>query len=177
MRPFATAVLALGMTVLPGAAGAQSGLPSFRDEFLGQFDASMQKLVALAEAMPAEKYSWAPGAGVMPVARVYAHIARYNFGYPSENMGAAAPPGIGLDTLERMTDKAQIVALLRRSGDYVRGAVKGAPETDLSSATTLYGRKVPKSAVLFQLVAHMNEHLGQSIAYARSNGIVPPWSK
>jgi uncharacterized damage-inducible protein DinB len=50
-------------------------------------------------------------------------------------------------------------------------------DEQLAKSTTLYGRTVPQWAVLFQLVAHMNEHLGQSIAYARSNGVVPPWSQ
>jgi hypothetical protein len=48
---------------------------------------------------------------------------------------------------------------------------------DLSKSTLLYGRTVPRWAVMIQLVAHMNEHLGQSIAYARSNNVVPPWSR
>ena len=49
-------------------------------------------------------------------------------------------------------------------------------ERDLSRMTRLYGREVPGWAVLFQLVSHMNEHVGQSVAYARANGVVPPWS-
>jgi uncharacterized damage-inducible protein DinB len=76
-----------------------------------------------------------------------------------------------------MTDKAQIVALLRQSQEYVRQAVRAMPEGQLASTTTLYGQQVPQWAVLLQLVAHMNEHLGQSIAYARMNGVVPPWSQ
>ena len=46
----------------------------------------------------------------------------------------------------------------------------------LGRTTTLYGRDVGEWAVMLQLVTHMNEHLGQSIAYARMNGVVPPWS-
>ena len=84
---------------------------------------------------------------------------------------------IRLDTLERMTDKAQVVALLRQSTEHVRQAVRQMPDAQLARTTTLYGRQVPQWAVLFQLLAHMNEHLGQSIAYARSNGVVPPWSQ
>ncbi len=49
-------------------------------------------------------------------------------------------------------------------------------EADLTRQTPLYGRDVAGWAVLFQLLAHMNEHVGQSVAYARMNGIVPPWS-
>jgi len=146
-------------------------------EFLDQFKSSMQKFIALAEAMPADKYTWSPGAGVMTVARVYGHVARYNYMYPATAMGIASPSGVNLDTLEAMTDKAQIVALLRRSGDHVREQVTPLSDTQLARGTTLYGRDVQQWAVLLQLVAHMNEHLGQSIAYARMNGVVPPWSQ
>ena len=142
-----------------------------------QFNTSAEKFEALAAAMPADKFNWSPGPGVMSVARVYAHVANYNYGYPSRNMGVAAPRGINLDTLEQMTDKAQILALLKSSAEYVRQNVKQMPESQLAKPTELYGRNVQQWSVLLQLVAHMNEHLGQSIAYARMNGVVPPWSR
>ena len=162
----------------PTAGKAAAGTPPASARlFLEQFDASMSKFIALAQAVPADKFSWSPGAGTMPVAKVYAHVAHYNYRYPSTAMGVAAPAGVKLDTLEQMTDKAQIVALLRKSGDYVRQAVRAMPEAQLARETRLYGQQVPQWAVLLQLVAHMNEHLGQSIAYARMNGVVPPWSQ
>ena len=183
-RPFLLAAAAMLAAAAPAAAQQAASAPAtppapaaFRREFLGQFGSSMQKFIALAEAMPADKFGWAPGTGVMPVAQVYAHVARYNYGYPSENMGVAAPAGVNLDTLEKITDKAQVVALLRASQGYVEQAVKGMTEAQLARPTKLYGRDVQHWAVLFQLVAHMNEHLGQSIAYARMNDIVPPWSR
>jgi len=171
----AAAMLALSLTGV--VSQAQGTPPSSRDELLMQFNTSASKFEALAAAMPADKFNWSPGPGVMSVARVYAHVARYNYGYPSENMGVAAPRGVNLDTLERMTDKAQIVALLKSSAEYVRQGVRQMPETQLGQSTQLYGRTVPQWSVLLQLVAHMNEHLGQSIAYARMNGVTPPWSR
>ena len=173
-----TAILAFA----PGKAGAQTASaaaspPSFRQEFLGQFESSMRKFIALAKAMPAEKYTWSPGQGVMTVARVYGHVARYNYYYPASSMGIASPAGVGLDSLEQMTNKDAIVAILERSGAHVRNSVTAMSDERLAKPTTLYGRTVPQWAVLFQLIAHMNEHLGQSIAYARSNGVVPPWSQ
>ena len=160
----------------PGNASLQSMPAGFRQEFLGQFNGSMSKFIALAEAMPAEKYAWSPGTGVMPVAKVYAHVAHYNFRYPSQNMSVALPATVKLDTLEAVAAKAQVLALLRQSGDFVRTAVNQMPDAQLAGQTRLYGRDVQRWAVLFQLLAHMNEHLGQSIAYARMNGVVPPWS-
>ena len=178
-----TSAAADAQTLRPGrpaqpAQEASAAAPAdAKAELLAQFDMSARKYVALAEAMPADKFAWSPGEGVMTVAQVYGHVARYNYYYPSSTMGAAAPAGVGLDTLERMTDKAQLVALLRQSADYVRQAVQQMPDEQLARRTTLYGREMPQWSVLLQLVAHMNEHLGQSIAYARMNGVVPPWSQ
>ena len=138
---------------------------------------SIRKVIALAEAMPADKYAWSPDKETMPVGQVYAHIARYNYYYPSTALRASVPAGIALDTLEAMRDKAAIVKLLRQSADYARNVITTLPDAQVDAATRLYGRTVPGWAVMLQLVAHMNEHLGQSIAYARSNGVVPPWSR
>jgi uncharacterized damage-inducible protein DinB len=175
----ASAVLAALSALSLAAAGirAQDVPPELRDEFLHQFDNSMARVIALAEALPAEKYAWSPSAGVMPLAEVYAHIARFNYHYPATAMGIAAPAGIDPDTLERISEKAQVLAILRRSAEHVRHIVREMPDAQLGRPTTLYGREVPQWAVLLQLLAHMNDHLGQSIAYARVNGVVPPWSQ
>jgi uncharacterized damage-inducible protein DinB len=131
----------------------------------------------LSEVIPAELYAWSPGEDVMSIGRVYAHIARYNYLYLEESLGVAAPPGVDWQNFESITDKATIVGLLEESIEHVRRSVNGMDESDLTGMTTLYGRQVAGWAVLFQLLAHMNEHVGQSVAYARMNGIVPPWSR
>jgi uncharacterized damage-inducible protein DinB len=155
---------------------AQSAPPDFREEWRGQFESSARKLVALAEAMPEADYGWRPREGVASVVEVYMHIARYNYMYPDQNMAVAAPRAYaGLE--EEVTDKGAALEVLVASMDHVRSVVDGMSEADFDAPTRLYGRDVAKWAVLFQLVAHMNEHLGQSIAYARMNGVVPPWSR
>ena len=155
---------------------AQNGA-AVRDEMMRHFDESMSKVISLAAAMPGDKYLWKPSEPTMPVGHVYAHIARYNFWYLTNEMKLPAAQGINIDTLEAMRNKEQIVALLRRSSDYVKRSMAAMPAAQLDAQTTLYGRPVPQWAVLVQLVAHMNEHLGQSIAYARANNITPPWSR
>lgn len=160
------------------AAHAQPAPADFRGEFLQQFDGSMEKVIALAEAVPAERYSRPAVPGAMPLGRIFAHVATYNFEYPARAMGIAPPAGIDRDTLEqRVTEKAQVLALLRRSVEHVRQSVRRMPEAQLGQMTTLYGRRVPQWSVLLQLLAHMNDHMGQSIAYARASGTVPPWSQ
>lgn len=166
-----------GMILVASAPlSAQSALPDFRQEWRGQFEASATKFVALAEAMPATDYDWRPMDGVASVVEVYMHIARYNYMYLDQNLGVTAPMAYA-DLEEDVTDKAEAVQILSASMDHVRSVVDGMSDADLEAPTRLYGRDVAKWAVLFQLVAHMNEHLGQSIAYARMNGVVPPWSR
>ena len=171
----AVVLAALAVTALP--AGAQEAPPGIREEVLRQFDASMRKFEALAQAMPDSAYAWSPGEGVMPVAQVFAHVARYNFYYPAEGLGTPPPAGVDLATMEQITDKARIVALLARSGEHVRTLAREGNDADWAGPARLYNRDVPRWGVLLQLVAHMNEHLGQSIAYARMNGVIPPWSR
>lgn len=156
---------------------AGSGPLDYRDEALRHFEQSSRKMVLLSEAVPAELYEWSPGDGVMSVARVYAHIARYNYLYLTENLGIPAPPDVAWQELESLTDRAAVRDALLASIEHVRRSVSAMDEADLTRTVSLYGRDVPAWAVLFQLVAHMNEHVGQSIAYARMNGIVPPWSR
>lgn len=158
-----------------GAQTAPSTAAGFASEFLLLFNESMGKFVALAEATPADKYGWSPGPGTMTVAKVYAHVARYNYLYPATALGAPAPEGRDADAAEDLGDKARLVEVLKQSGDHVRAVTAGLAA--VGKETTLYQRKVPEWSVLLQLLAHMNEHLGQSIAYARMNGIVPPWSR
>jgi len=167
-----------GLAALGAPAHAQpapSTGPGFVSEVMQQFEASMMKFIGLAEAMPADKYAWSPGPGVMTVAKVFGHVARYNYLYPATSLGTPAPEGRDADTAEDLADKAQLVARLRESREHVRAVVRALQ--DPSRATTQYGRAVPQWSVLLQLVTHMNEHLGQSIAYARMNGITPPWSR
>ena len=166
-----------GVAVVAVPVRAQ-GISGFGEELLGQFEGSAEKLVALAQAMPAESYAWQPMEGVYTVAAAYMHIARYNYMYPDLYLGVDPPARVGYESLEeRVTSKHAAVEILAASMDHVRGLMNAMSDADLAAPTQLYGREVENWAVLLQLVTHMNEHLGQSIAYARMNGVVPPWSR
>lgn len=174
------AVLATALAALltaPAPTQAQD-TPDFRAEFQGQFEATARKLVALSEAMPAESYAWSPMEGVMTVASVYRHVARYNYMYPHLYLGVEPPKGVDYETLEEGgADKEEVTRILVESMDHVRAVVAGMSDTDLDAPAELYGRQVASWAVLLQLITHKNEHLGQAIAYARMNRVVPPWSR
>ena len=172
------ALYLIGIAVVMGAAPAvaQSAATDYRDEFMHHFRQSTRKIMSLAEAMPEDLYTWSPGPGIMPVGQVYMHIARYNYFYPETALGIPAPSDIDVPNLESITDKAKVTKLLRQSVEHVRQHVSRMSTEDLTRTTTLYRRQIAGWAVLFQLLAHMNEHVGQSVSYARMNGIVPPWS-
>lgn len=173
-----TPILALLLTVLGLPGPGQAQMPGeVRDELSGQFNASMGKFIALAEAMPPETFTWSPGEGVMEVGHVFMHVARYNYLYPSQNMDMALPEGVDLKAMESVRAKDEVVRALEESRTWVRESIAALSGEDLSRKTRLYGRDVQQWAVLVQLVSHMNQHLGQSIAYARMNGVVPPWSR
>jgi uncharacterized damage-inducible protein DinB len=168
--------LALALVLLAQTAQvtqAQSASTDYRDEFLQHFARSSGKIMALAEAVPEDLYAWSPMEGVMHVAQVYMHLARYM----DTSLGIPVPDGIEMSELESITNKSRVLEIYERSTEHVQESVTRMSEEDLTASTVLYGREVAGWAVLFQLLSHMNEHVGQSVAYARMNGIVPPWSR
>lgn len=160
----------------PAATQAPAAPAGVRGEITAQFDDAMSKLLQLAEAIPQEKYSWRPSAGVRSVSQVLMHVGGGNY-YVVSFAGVKAPGDLPADAENTVTDKAQVIALLRRSADHVRAAVRGIPDADLDKPATMFGQATTYRNVLFTTATHAHEHLGQLIAYARSNGIVPPWSR
>lgn len=149
---------------------------NFKEQFTQHFDYA-SRVLSLAEAMPAEKYSWRPDDEVYSVERVYTHIARYNFYYLENSLDIPAPDDVDVENIESITGKEEVVEILERSIEHVKETVESMPESKLQEEMEMYGRTVNGQAVLMQLITHKSEHVGQSIAYARMNGIVPPWSE
>jgi uncharacterized damage-inducible protein DinB len=103
------------------------------------------------------------------------HVANGNY-FIAGLAGAKAPEGaMGPET--GVTDRAQVVDRLRRSFDHVRSAIRGMSDADLEKPATMFGRQTTNRNVWLTTVSHAHEHLGQLIAYARSTGVVPPWSQ
>jgi len=132
----------------------------------------------LAEATPAEKYIWRPAADVRSIAEVYLHVAAANFNLPNL-IGTPPPEGFQAKGFDKSTnDKAKIIQTLRDSFAHMRQAVINMPDADLDKQLDWFGgSKNTERGILLFIMRHMGEHLGQSIAYARMNGIVPPWTE
>ena len=150
-------------------------LTGFRAEFMTQMADVEKKIEDLAQAMPDDKYSWRPMEGVRSVSEVYMHIAGSNYLFPAF-IGVKKPEGLQKDLEKNDTSKAQVLDALKQSFVHLREAVMQTPDADLGKKTKMFGEDATYMGVLFTAALHLHEHLGQSIAYARMNKVVPPWT-
>jgi uncharacterized damage-inducible protein DinB len=135
------------------------------------------KLTRLADAIPADKYTWRPADDTRSFAEVMLHISAANYNL-YKLVGTQPPTGIDLKNLEKSTtDKTKIVATLKDSFAHAKQAIKATPDADLEKSMDWFGGKNTERGVLLFIVRHTAEHLGQSIAYARMVGVVPPWTE
>jgi uncharacterized damage-inducible protein DinB len=173
-------------TAATGASAQNSGAMASEDhtapsyDMKGQSLADLQvvqkKFVDLANALPDDKLTWRPSADSRSFAEVFLHVAgeRYQI---LALMGTEPPAGFDGKTFEKSTtDKAQIVAELNKSWDFAQKAINGMKNADFARAIPKLGPQANAGDVIYILVADAHEHLGQVIAYARENGVVPPWT-
>ena len=167
----------------PAADAGEAASPAFLGDYLIEVDRVREQIVALAAAMPQEAYVWRPAEGVRSVSEVYLHLAFANYMLPS--VAGYAPPAALADQLgvakiqawdTATTDKAAVAERLSRSFDHLRSTVEGIAEADLEAKVDFFGQTPTKRQVLLIALGHLHEHLGQSIAYARMNGVAPPWT-
>jgi uncharacterized damage-inducible protein DinB len=148
-----------------------------RADLQGQIDEAEKKLTALAEAMPAEKYSWRPGEKVRSVGEVFMHVAGGNY-FLTGLMGAPKDESVKPREFDKdANDKAKTIATMKASFDYVRKYLAGLSDADLQKKMKVFDHDGTAQEMALILATHGHEHLGQAIAYARMNGVVPPWSQ
>jgi uncharacterized damage-inducible protein DinB len=161
--------------LLPGRADAQSG-NTFGAELLEDLAGIEEKYVSLAEALPANAYTWRPAEGVRSVSEVFMHVAGANYLFPQffgTPAPSTAPPR---DAEKSWTDKQQVVSALKESFAHLRGAIERLQDESLRQTVKMFGQDVTTRKALLVTFTHLHEHLGQSIAYARTNKVTPPWS-
>lgn len=143
----------------------------------GEWGHVSRQLVALAEAVPVDKYGWRPAPGVRSTSEVFMHIAIANF-YLLSATGVKMPDDLKSADLEtKVTQKPAVLSWLRRSLDEVRTAHAGIAPAELGRKIKVFGRDATVDGVYLRILVHANEHMGQLIAYARVNAIKPPWSE
>jgi uncharacterized damage-inducible protein DinB len=164
-------------SLAPTARSAEPAAPAgFRAEFIADVDSVGKKLVDLANAMPQEKYAWRPATGIRSVSEVYVHVAAADYGLPSF-MGVKVPEGIGRDMEKTVTEKTRVIEALKKSFLHLKSVATNMSDADLDRKVKVFGGEMTERALMILILNHMHEHLGQSIAYARMNGVAPPWSE
>lgn len=143
----------------------------------GEWGHVSRQLVALAEAIPADKYAWRPAPGVRSTSEVFMHIALANF-YLLSVTGPPMPSEIKSNEMEKtVTSKPEVIQWLKRSLDAVKNARAAIKPGDLQRHVKVQNRDATVDGMYLRIIVHANEHMGQLVAYARMNGIVPPWSE
>ena len=167
------------LSILLGAAlhAQEDPLEGLWQGYDGEWVHVSKQLVALAEATPAEKFSWRPAPGVRSVSEVYMHIAIANFGLLNVT-GPKLPADLKSPDMEKnVTAKAQVIDWLKRSLEAVKTAHAAVKPADLQRAVKVNGRSATVDGMYLRIIVHANEHMGQLVAYARMTGVVPPWSE
>ena len=165
-------VCALAAALMVPLARAQSQPAGLQAAFANDAGTLSDKFTGLARVMSG-KYDWKPGQGVRSVSDVFNLIVKENgllAGALSGTPNAEAKP-------TPITDAEKMQEALKVSYLNLQKAITGLSDNDLKTTVKLFGRDWTKQDAVMHILADQHEHLGQSIAYARSNGVVPPWSK
>lgn len=169
---------ALLVMILGGAAlrGQVDPLEGVWQGYDGEWVHVSKQLVALAEAIPADKFSWRPAPGVRSTSEVFMHIATANF-YLLSVTGPKMPSDLKPNSDTAVTAKADVINWLKRSLEAVKIAHAGLKPADFERKVKIGDRGATVDGMYLRIIVHANEHMGQLVAYARMNGIVPPWSE
>ncbi len=140
------------------------------------------EVMQLAKAIPEEKYGWRPGAGVRTFQQVFLHIAYgnhliLNIAEGAESDDIKKIEGENGKIEESPVNKDKTIAALTETFAEIHKYLDDVRAQQLTRDMNFFGQKTTRRGILVWLDTHMGEHLGQAIAYARMNGIAPPWSR
>jgi len=170
-------VLSLAALLVPAWAAAQDMPAGIRGEIIASMKDAGSKIEELAGAIPDGKYTWKPSKDVRSTGQVFLHVVAANYLIPSF---IGIQPTMSKDELMKLDSQtmepAKIRQMLKESYEWAEKAVADTPDSDLDTPVEFFGMKWTKRSAMLLLASHSHEHLGQSIAYARPNNIVPPWT-
>lgn len=157
---------------------AQAPPTTIQEAAIGSLMYTEGRVIQLAEAIPAEMYDWRPAEGVRSISESLMHLATANY-FIFVTAGHTPPEGIDIMTLEKSTtDKEEVLAAVKASYAYARDGVNGISKKQLQDKVEFpFPGEYNKRSALMVVTGHCEEHMGQLIAYARMNNIVPPWSE
>src|SRR5215470_17807468 len=189
----ASTLLAAAQQKTASPAATPPAMSPLRQEILAGFELGAQESLALAKAVPEDKYSWRPMEGVRSFGEVFMHMAGSTLLFGSMT-GMKVPDGPAHDLatvyMKRgfempelfaaeaaVKDKAKVLEIMEQSFQIGRDMIRNMPEADLDKSISFFGRPMTQRGLLIFMGNHLNQHVGQAIAYARVNHIVPPWSQ
>lgn len=170
--------LAMAAPAAPADEPADHTAPSYdmKAQALLDLERVQKKFLDLANAVPADKLTWRPAADSRSFAEVLLHVAGERYGILSL-MGAELPAGLDRKGFEKSTtDRTRIIEELNKSWEFAQKTIQSMTNADFAKLLPKLGPQANAGDVVYILVADAHEHLGQSVAYARENGIVPPWT-
>jgi len=174
--------LAVALTLPLAAQPTRAGLMG---DLMKDVADTQSKIVGLAKTMPETTYAWKPAPEVRSTGDVFLHVAADNYFIPAA-MGIAPPAATGIDGKEyksavafetRKMSRDQIIAELEQSFAFLQTSMAAASDASLDATIEAFGQKTTGRAMWLSTTTHLHEHLGQLIAYARTNGVKPPWSQ
>src|SRR3954466_12421116 len=187
MRRLVTGIVAAGVMVGAAAPYARAqdviskeAATELKASFVRDLEALRGKFVGLAEAFPQDKYTWRPMEGVRSVSEVLMLAAFEGYSFiPSSFGGKNADLGSREEAakLRTLTDKAQVIEHLNKGFAHAKKELEAADPSTLTGKRKVMGRDLSVTDIALGIGGDLHEHLGQMIAYARMNHIVPPWSK
>jgi uncharacterized damage-inducible protein DinB len=178
----AIAILLTGPTAHAQAVPNRESAIEMRAHFLKDLDSLQSRFLALAEAFPAEKYAWRPAPGVRSVGEVFMHVASEYYLWAPVSYGAAPSPVVGrgqdaMQKFESQSTKADAQKHLEEGFAYMKQAVEALDPAAITGPQRIFGRDRTILETSLTMAGDLHEHMGQLIAYARMNGVKPPWSR
>jgi hypothetical protein len=174
------AVLALATTSRAQDVIPKESAAVVKAAFLADLDNLQTKFVGLAEAFPQDKYSWRPMEGVRSVSEVLMLAAMEGYSFIPNSFGAK-PAQLGsrdeMAKLRTLSDKAAVLDHLKKGFAHAKAELTALDAATLTGKRQVMGRSLSSIETVIAVGGDLHEHLGQMIAYARMNQIVPPWSK
>lgn len=179
---FAAALLS-ALSTAPASAQdviSKEAVAVVKSSFMADLDVMQEKFVGLAEAFPQDKYAWRPMDGVRSVSEVLMLVAMEGYSFvPTSFGGKAAELGSRdeMAKLRALTDKAQVIDHLKKGFAHAKAQLQALDNATLTGKRRIMGRELSMVDGVVAIGGDIHEHLGQLIAYARTNHVVPPWSK
>ena len=164
--------------------GATGSTASVGADLVADVVSVEKKLVDLAGAIPEDKLDWRPAEGVRSVREVLLHLAADNYLMPAM-IGFTPDPATGIVGSDYQTSvafenralaKDSVIAEVVKSFAFAKESLSSMTPARMGDAVTMFGQSFTGQSAWILAVTHLHEHLGQLIAYARTNGVVPPWS-